>query len=109
MFEALNGYSTAGKTNGVDYVVYNGVTYVRSEEYSQSAFSNGATFSLKDIYGMSKVTNSALKMGGWGLTSPNKYEVVTNQYLLYNRTRSNLIFDNRNGHAADHGPQRRVR
>lgn len=100
MFEALPGYSVAGKTYGVDYVEHGGTVYARSDAYSQNVFANGTGFTLKDIEGMSPAYSAmALNAQGDGLEAISG--IQTNQYLLYNRNRYDVTIDFQDGQ--DHG------
>jgi len=77
-----------------DAVLYNGKYYIQNTEYSQTVFSAGNPFSLKNIQGMLPLTTRAMKKSGSSYVLIGASETgVRDQYLFYNRTRSALSFN----------------
>ncbi|MDR1496493.1 MAG: InlB B-repeat-containing protein [Clostridiales Family XIII bacterium] len=90
MFETPDGENMPGA------VSYNGRYYVRDETYSQTVFSPGNPFSLKEIKGMSPQTSNALQKTSTGFGTPT-VKALTDQYLFYNRIRYTISLDSQGG------------
>ncbi|MDR2163041.1 MAG: InlB B-repeat-containing protein [Clostridiales Family XIII bacterium] len=90
MFETPDGKNMPGA------VSYTGRYYVQDETYSQSAFSAGSPFSLKEIRGMTAQTTHSLQMTDDGFVSPTGKTLI-DQYLFYNRVRYTITFNSQGG------------
>ncbi|MDR2157187.1 MAG: InlB B-repeat-containing protein, partial [Clostridiales Family XIII bacterium] len=90
MFETPDGKNMPGA------VFRNGRYYVRDEVYSQSVFSVGNPFSLKEIKGMEAQTANALQKTADGFAVPPG-KPLAEQYLFYNRVRYAVNFDSQGG------------
>jgi uncharacterized repeat protein (TIGR02543 family) len=84
MFEDVTGVPGA--------VTYNGKSYAQDDTYSQSAFSAGTPFSLKEIKGMKSLTSNALQRSDGAFTTVPSRNTLTEQYLFYDRIRYTITF-----------------
>ncbi|MDR1412949.1 MAG: InlB B-repeat-containing protein [Actinomycetes bacterium] len=92
MFETIDGKNTPGA------VQYGQKYYVRDETYSQTAFSSGAPFALKEIKGMKALTSNALQKTASGFSVPTA-KTLADQYLFYDRLSFTLSFDTQGGNS----------
>ncbi|MDR1028985.1 MAG: InlB B-repeat-containing protein, partial [Clostridiales Family XIII bacterium] len=92
MFETPDGKNMPGA------VLYNGKYYVRDETYSQSSYSTGTPFALKEIKGMTPLTTNALTKTATGFAVPTE-KTFADQYLFYNRAAFTISFQSQGGAA----------
>jgi uncharacterized repeat protein (TIGR02543 family) len=90
MFETPNGKNMPGA------VLYNGKYYAHDETFSQTVFSGGAPFILKEIRGMVALTSNALEKTATGFVVSTT-RPLTEQYLFYDRNVFKISFDTRGG------------
>jgi uncharacterized repeat protein (TIGR02543 family) len=94
MFESVDG-------NIPGAVYYNGKYYVQDETYSQSAFSPGSAFNLKEIEGMRALTANALRKTASGSFEAVSSGTFVDQYLFYDRIRYSISFNSQGGNSVD--------
>jgi uncharacterized repeat protein (TIGR02543 family) len=90
MFETIDGKNAPGA------VLYNGKYYMRDDTYSQSVYSTGTPFALKEIKGMVALTTNALKKTTTGFAVPTE-KTFADQYLFYDRASFRISFDSQGG------------
>ncbi|MDR3364816.1 MAG: InlB B-repeat-containing protein, partial [Clostridiales Family XIII bacterium] len=93
MFETEDGQNEPGA------VQYGGKWYTQDATYSQSVFSPGNAFSLKEIPGMAALTPNALQKTAANTFAAPKSPPLTDQYLFYDRVRYTITFDSLGGSA----------
>jgi uncharacterized repeat protein (TIGR02543 family) len=89
--------STEGNIPGA--VLYKGKYYVQDSAYSQSVFSPGTPFELKEIEGMRKLTSHALQKTTDGFAEVAPGRTLAEQYLFYDRIRYAIDFNEQGGSA----------
>ncbi|MDR3305192.1 MAG: InlB B-repeat-containing protein, partial [Clostridiales Family XIII bacterium] len=92
-------FETEGGQNEPGAVQYGGKWYAQDAAYSQSVFSPGNAFTLKEIPGMVALTPNALKKTAAGTFAVQNTPPLTDQYLFYDRARYTITFDSRGGSA----------
>ncbi|MDR1293288.1 MAG: InlB B-repeat-containing protein [Clostridiales Family XIII bacterium] len=90
MFESVDG-------NIPGAVLYNGKYYVQDDSYSQSVFSSGSPFALKEIKGMKALTSNALQKSGSSYVAVSSTTKLSDQYLFYDRIGYNIAFGSQGG------------